>query len=101
MTQPLHVYLRLGDDISSGQHPANNSYPTNAWEVGEIVPDFHQLPRPRLFTRKAAIIEVALAPLSPLYPSWNGSRWLRFGRQKRLSLSRQQPHCATKLGRLS
>ncbi len=62
VTQPLHVYLRLGDDISSGQHPANNSYPTNAWEVGEIVPDFHQLPRPRLFTRKAAIIEVALAP---------------------------------------
>ncbi len=27
ITQPLHVYLRLGDETTSGQHPANNTLP--------------------------------------------------------------------------
>ncbi len=44
------------------QHPANNSYPTNAWRVGEIVADFHTLLRPILNETTELDLQVALAP---------------------------------------
>ena len=62
VTQPLHIYLRLGDATTSGQHPANNSYPTNAWKGGEIVTDFHSLSRPILTQPGEFTLEAALAP---------------------------------------
>jgi hypothetical protein len=61
ITQPLHVYLRLGDETTSGQHPANNTYPTNAWKGDEIVTDFHTVPRPILTKEENLTLEVALA----------------------------------------
>jgi hypothetical protein len=67
IAQPLHVYLRLGDETSSGQHPANNTYPTNAWKADEVVADFHSLPRPVLTQETKLELQVALAP--PLTPS--------------------------------
>ncbi|HUM70201.1 MAG TPA: hypothetical protein PLK31_15320, partial [Chloroflexota bacterium] len=63
----LHVYVRVvGGDGNGraphGQHPANNFYPTNAWRPGEIVPDYHLLPRP-IVTREAPLTyQVAVAP---------------------------------------
>ncbi|MFO7680250.1 MAG: DUF2723 domain-containing protein, partial [Chloroflexota bacterium] len=60
--KPLHVYLRLGGETTSGQHPANNTYPTNAWKEAEIVADFHQLPRPILTQPKPLNLQAALAP---------------------------------------
>jgi hypothetical protein len=44
----------------AGQHPANNYYPTVAWEVGEIVPDYHLLPRPVWSGPLALELQVAL-----------------------------------------
>ncbi len=46
----------------SGQHPANNSYPANAWKADEVVADFHQLPRPVLNKPETLALQVALAP---------------------------------------
>ncbi len=60
--QSLHVYLRLGDETTSGQHPANNTYPTNAWKDDEIVADFHSLPRPIHNQSEQLDLQVALAP---------------------------------------
>ena len=60
--QPLHLYLRLGDYRSGGQHPAGNNYPTNAWKGDEIVPDFHLLPRPILDEPARLPLQIALAP---------------------------------------
>ena len=62
VTQPLHVYLRLGDETTSGQHPANNTYPTNAWKGDEIVADFHQLASPIRNQSDQIELQVALAP---------------------------------------
>jgi hypothetical protein len=50
----FHVYTRWFDDQAdgqtaapvTGQHPANNYYPTVAWKDGELIPDFHVLPQP-------------------------------------------------------
>lgn len=63
ITQPLHVYLRLGEETTSGQHPANNSYPSNAWKGDEIVADFHHLPRLIPSSTAVAELEVAIAPI--------------------------------------
>ena len=64
-----HVYTRwagqeyVGAPIPpAGQHPANNSYPTVAWEPGELVPDYHWLPRPGLNAPQELALQVALAP---------------------------------------
>jgi hypothetical protein len=66
VTRPLHVYLRLGGEATNGQHPANNSYPTNAWQAGEIVADFHALPRPLPAASEIVELEAALAhPFTP------------------------------------
>ncbi|MCP5095465.1 MAG: hypothetical protein GY943_07930, partial [Chloroflexi bacterium] len=57
------VYVRwAGYAATVGQHPANNNYPTVAWEPGEIVPDYHQWPRPILAQAEAVALQVALAP---------------------------------------
>ena len=62
----LQVYLRLsGEDSSEAAkvgHPANNYYPTNAWEPGEIVADFHSLTVPPGEQTSNLLLEVALAP---------------------------------------
>jgi hypothetical protein len=67
--EPLYVYLRWsgpganGQPIPpNGQHPAGNYYPTVAWEPGEIVADFHLLPRPIVDSPRELEIQVALAP---------------------------------------
>lgn len=67
--ESLYVYTRWhGEAYQSepipitGQHPANNSYPTVAWEVGEVVSDYHQLPRPLVSKQQTLALEVALAP---------------------------------------
>lgn len=69
LRQPLHVYTRwLGEGYegapipAGGQHPANNSYPTVAWAPGEIVPDYHLLPRPLLGEAQTLALQVAWAP---------------------------------------
>ncbi len=60
----LQVYVRwTGEDFtgtSISQYPANNTYPTAAWKPGEVVADFHTLPRPAL--DQALDLQVALAP---------------------------------------
>lgn len=71
----LYVYVRWSGDAGdtgvaysgmpippSGQHPANNTYPTVAWEPGEVVPDYHLLPRPALNATQRLKLQVALAP---------------------------------------
>jgi hypothetical protein len=64
-----HVYLRwAGVDfaadplVKSGQHPAGNTYPTVAWQPGEIVPDFHLLPRPVSDREQELKLQVAVGP---------------------------------------
>jgi hypothetical protein len=60
------VYLRWAGENYLGQvqsqHPANNSYPTNAWRPGEIVADFHSLPWPALNEPTELALQAALAP---------------------------------------
>jgi hypothetical protein len=62
----LHIYTRwaeTGQDRNvRGQHPANNYYPTVAWKPGEVVADFHALPRPQVNERQELDLQVALAP---------------------------------------
>jgi hypothetical protein len=64
INQHLHIYLRWedGQTIKPGQHPANNTYPTNAWDVGEIVPDFHLLSNPISGQPEIRGLQVAVAP---------------------------------------
>ncbi len=64
-----YVYLRWANETTqtppyprSGQHPAGNYYPTAAWRPGEIVSDFHQLPRPVLAAAAPFQLQAALAP---------------------------------------
>jgi len=65
----LYVYTRwangsyTGSPIpATGQHPANNYYPTLAWDPGEIVADFHDLPLPLLAQAQTLELQVTLAP---------------------------------------
>ncbi len=64
VSQLQHVYLRWEDNqtATSGQHPANNDYPTLAWDEGEIVPDFHLLLNPISGEGQTVGLQVALAP---------------------------------------
>ncbi|NKQ35817.1 MAG: DUF2723 domain-containing protein, partial [Chloroflexi bacterium] len=63
ISDPLHVYLRWeGYEPTPGQHPVNDFYPTNAWQPGEIVPDYHEWPRPILTEPQELALQVALAP---------------------------------------
>ena len=66
-TEPLLVHLRWSGDAvagtaTKGRHPVNNLYPTVAWQPGEIVTDFHQLPRPLAPHPQTLVLQVALAP---------------------------------------
>jgi hypothetical protein len=60
------VYIRLASEETietvSGRHPANNYYPTVAWEPGEIVPDYHGLTIPMIEEATNFELQVALAP---------------------------------------
>ncbi|MEW5987359.1 MAG: hypothetical protein AB1791_12050, partial [Chloroflexota bacterium] len=47
-TQLVYLRWQEGGGATAGQHPANNYYPTTAWDVGEIVADYHTLARPNL-----------------------------------------------------
>ncbi|MEM7114941.1 MAG: DUF2723 domain-containing protein [Chloroflexota bacterium] len=70
VSEPFHVYIRWQGDapiLPTGQHPANNDYPTVAWKADEIVPDFHLLPQPVSEAPHQRPIEVALAlPFTPI-----------------------------------
>ena len=57
------IYIRwAGASTASSQHPANNYYPILAWKPGEVVPDYHLLPRPISDHEQRQDIQVALAP---------------------------------------
>jgi 4-amino-4-deoxy-L-arabinose transferase-like glycosyltransferase len=65
----LYVYVRWTDETltalngtAAARHPANNYYPTTAWKMGEIVTDFHLLPRPLVAEARHFNLQVALAP---------------------------------------
>jgi hypothetical protein len=64
LDEVLHVYTRwTGQEYAgpvSSQHPANNTYPTVAWEPGEIIADFHTLPKP--IGAPPFSLQVAVAP---------------------------------------
>jgi hypothetical protein len=65
MSQPFHVYLRWAGQeplMAAGQHPAGDYYPTYAWQVGEIVPDFYQLPHPVSPQAQDRQLQLAIAP---------------------------------------
>lgn len=59
-----NIYARwIGQEYSgpvSSQHPANNTYPTVAWEPGEIIADFHTFPIP--IGELPFSLQVAVAP---------------------------------------
>ncbi len=58
-----HVYVRWsGEKAGAGRHPANNYYPTVAWQPGEIVPDYHLFPTPVLLQSEMRDLQVAVAP---------------------------------------
>jgi 4-amino-4-deoxy-L-arabinose transferase-like glycosyltransferase len=68
-TEPQYIYVRWssGDFHSplatpGGSHPAGNYYPTIAFRPGEIVPDYHLLPRPYNGRVVAFEIQVATGP---------------------------------------
>lgn len=61
------IYLRwVGGEVAvNGVHPANDTYPVNAWRPGEVVTDFHLLPLPDPHCDEPpceTAIEVAVAP---------------------------------------
>ena len=66
LNEPLHVYTRWAGETFvgrvSGQHPAGNTYPTVAWQVGEVVSDFHVLPQPLPLEAETVALQVALGP---------------------------------------
>ena len=69
IAEPIYIYLRwAGSDfvteppLKSGQHPAGNTYPTVAWQPGEIVPDFHLLPKPVSDREQDLELQVAAGP---------------------------------------
>ncbi|UCG25938.1 MAG: DUF2723 domain-containing protein [Chloroflexota bacterium] len=66
LTDALHVYTRWASETFTGpamsQHPAGDTFPTVAWHVGEVIPDFHALPQPFLAGPERVALQVALAP---------------------------------------
>ena len=66
LDQVLHVYTRWsgveGQPPPQGQHPVNNNYPTVAWRPGEVVADYHTVPRPAMVDAQPLALQVALAP---------------------------------------
>ncbi len=60
-----YVYVRWQGQPplnASGQHPANDDYPTLAWRAEEIVPDFYLLPHPISAAPQRLAVQVAVAP---------------------------------------
>lgn len=69
VAEPLHVYVRWAGEtadgaplVAAGQHPANDDYPTVAWDPGEIVADYHLLPQPVSHEAQRLALQVSLAP---------------------------------------
>lgn len=66
LDEVLYVYTRWAGETfagpATGQHPAGNTYPTVAWQVGEVVADFHGLPLPGVVGSGPIALQVALAP---------------------------------------
>jgi hypothetical protein len=64
LEEVFHIYTRwIGPEYAgpvSSQHPANNTYPTVAWEPGEVIADFHSLPMP--IGEGPFALQVAVAP---------------------------------------
>ncbi len=60
--QTWHIYTRWQGQPATSQHPANNYYPTVAWEVGEVVADFHLLPHPVAPMTQTWQLQAAFAP---------------------------------------
>ena len=68
-SDPRYVYVRWSGDgyqgrpaTAEGAHPVGNYYPTVAWRPGEVVPDFHLLPRPVIGQSLPLDLQVALGP---------------------------------------
>ena len=68
-TKPQYIYVRWssGDFHSppatpGGSHPAGNNYPTIAFQPGEIVPDYHLLPKPFSGSVREFDLQVAAGP---------------------------------------
>ena len=66
LTQTAHIYLRWFDPVANqpqlvqeGRHVAGNFYPTVAWRPGEIVRDYHLLPRPVLSQETVLALQLA------------------------------------------
>lgn len=64
-----HIFLRwVGDgfvdqpDVATGQHAVHNNYPTVAWQPGEVIPDYHNWPRPILAEGQTLQLQAAAAP---------------------------------------
>ncbi|MFN2204638.1 MAG: protein O-mannosyl-transferase family [Candidatus Promineifilaceae bacterium] len=77
--QPYYIYVRWSGrdyeglpDVPGGAHPAANYYPTAAFRPGEIVPDYHLLPRPAAGTTLRLDLQVAAGPqfADPQYLEW-------------------------------
>lgn len=48
--------------VTKAQHPVNGFYPFGAWQMGEVVADFHLVPLPVFPLEHEATLEIALAP---------------------------------------
>lgn len=65
VTRSQYIYVRWQGHppvIVTGQHAANNNYPTLAWDAGELVPDFYRLPHPISPITQTLVLQAALAP---------------------------------------
>ena len=67
--QPHYIYVRWSGrdyeglpDVPGGAHPAGNYYPTAAFRPGEMVPDYHLLPRPAAGATLQLDLQVAAGP---------------------------------------
>ena len=77
------VHLRLVDALghvvwSNAQHPVSDMYPTGAWEIGEIVPDWRQAPlSPRLLPGEYTLQVGLFAPFAAAGLEYAGGQtWL-------------------------
>lgn len=61
----FYIYVRWQGEqaiVPEGRHLVNGDYPTNAWQAGQWVSDFHVLPVPILAEGEERPLQIALAP---------------------------------------